>query len=301
MKLEKLHLLLYDSFGKREFGAKDLQDSAGCTYGSAKVTLNKLKKNRVAFPTGRGKYVLVSPENHVKLESLKNKKLFELAIESFKRAPKLSMLVLYGSQITGLADKHSDFDVLLVVPEKSVDEESLKKGLEEKIGAKVHLTVYSEKAFETMVVCEPYLKYWLNEGMIFDEKNLLKKAMKPVAKLGLVEFLETARNYIEVAKNETSLARKAKYYFTALKILLMIKNAIGWNYDYGLVKRHFMKTLGEKFVDKIRLGKKITSEETKAIEQFCLKEVSETENLASLVGENESDVFWKTKLKEEAK
>lgn len=296
----KLNSRLYQKLGKTEFGIREVQRVARLTYGSAKVMLNRLKNNGQVLKTRHGQYVLIKPENWIGLQRIRknNPKLYRLAITLYQRFPKLGMFVLYGSQVTGYADKYSDFDVLVVVPSSTEKTSIIKKELEKKLRIKLHLTVYSQRAFETLVISEPYLKFWLTEGIVLDERAVLNRSFKTVAKLAYLENLETVENYIDIAKKETDSARKTRYYFTALKMLLMTKEALNLNYNYMDVRRKWIDKVG-KISQRIRQRKNIKQKELERLIRLCRKEFKEVTCYLKQVGENEADLYWKQELEED--
>ena len=169
MTLENLHIKTYASFRRNAFSLAQFCKCHRFNVGTGKVMLNRMTNNNQLFRVKRATYVAISPKNRLTLQELKPK-LRKLAIAVYEKFPDLSLLLLYGSQVRGNADKYSDYDVLVVIP-KAEESSKIKKEIEKKLKIKLHLTIYSEQAFKTFVITEPYLKFWFNEGIIFDEKS----------------------------------------------------------------------------------------------------------------------------------
>lgn len=299
MKIRSVGFRLYAQLGKKPFGLSDLQRAAGVGYPSARVILHRLKGTLQAFPIRHGQYTLLRPENWVQFQRLQatHPPLFRLALAVYQRFPALSALVLYGSQVTGRADKYSDFDVLLILPVPTEHAIVIQKELEKKLGIKLHLTIYSEKTFETLVLSEPYLKFWLTEGILLDEKGILVHAMKNTAKLGHLEHMETACHYYRLGEGESVPARRASYYFTALKMLFMIKEALCLNYRYRVVRERLAGIIGEESIQRIRKGKAISPAVLTRLRTSCRAAVRQVRRGLARLGENEADRYWKQSLR----
>jgi predicted nucleotidyltransferase len=290
------YVRLYEALGKSIFTIKDAGSVLKSTYKSTKVIISRLKGSNQVFLVGHGRYILISPESYVKLQSIKkHRKLYNLTIKIFQNFPNLKMLILYGSQVFGKRDKYSDYDVLLILPERPENWKELVHELEKDI--KLHMTVYSEQAYKFLLISEPYLKFWLNEGLIFDESGLLSKTSPPTAKTAYFENLLTAENYLNLAKKESDSLKRAKYCLTVLEILLMIENSLNLSYDFNRVKKEIEKLFGSQLLSAIRLKSTIqTSTSLKAVE-IAFKKYGEVRKMLSLIGENESDLYWKQVVK----
>lgn len=299
MKKSSVGFRLYARLGKKPFHLSDMQRVTGVRYPSARVILHRLKSTLQAFPVHHGQYILLRPENWVQLQRLQvtHPPLFRLTRVLYQRFPTLSALVLYGSQATGRADKYSDFDVLLILPAPVQNTVIIQKELEKKLGIKLHLTVYSEKTFEILAITEPYLKFWLTEGIVFDETGVLSHALKGVAKLGYQEQIETAHHYVRLGQRESNPSRRASYYFTALKMLFMIDEALQLNYRYTLVRERLVGLLGEKSIQRIRKGKIVSSKILKRLRYECPIVLGRVRRRLARLGENEADVYWKDTLR----
>ena len=295
MTLENLHIKTYASFGRNAFSLDQFCKCHKFNMGTGKVMLNRMTNNHQIFRVKRGTYIGISPKNWLMFHELKPK-LRKLATSIYEKFPDLSLLLLYGSQVRGNADKYSDYDVLVVIP-KAEESSKIKKEIEKKLKIKLHLTIYSEQAFKTFVITEPYLKFWFNEGIIFDEKSLTRELNKPTAKLGYLENLEEAKTYMEMAKKELLNKKKAAfYYYKILRTSLMIKYALNLNYKYEDIKEiEDMKTT----VKKIRSNITMKKEDLKKIKDLAEKTVSDVSSMMATIGENESDLYWrKTKARQ---
>ncbi|MBU0532436.1 nucleotidyltransferase domain-containing protein [Candidatus Micrarchaeota archaeon] len=294
MMLEELYLNAYDKFGKKRFGIEEFARLGNLTIQSSKVLIHRMNKNKQLLRVEHGKYILMKPENFLKLKQLrkKNKKLYALALELFGIFPELSVLVLYGSRVRGDADKYSDYDVLLILPEKRVETSVIKEKIEKKLNITLHLTIYSEKGYETAILSEPYIRFWLAEGIMFDETAIMQKPVPPISKMAYMEWWFSAETYVKTA-NET---KKTEYYFTALEILELINAALKMEYDFKPVKSEIKRLVGERIIKKIRIGKKLDKKESKLLEKVCKKELKSVNNFLCKIGKNEVDLYWEEKI-----
>lgn len=297
------YLRLFCALGKSEFSLLDAQKALKTTGGSAKVIVGRLKAKGQLFSTGKGRFVMMRPENHVQLRLLaaKNPKLYGLAAEIYSRFPLLRMLVLFGSQVTGEADKFSDFDVLLVLPSPLENREAVGRDLEEKLKIKLHFTAYSEHAYRIFLYSEAHVRLWLSNGMIFDETGGLSKLAPPIAKRAFMEEIFTALTFLRVSRIETVRAKKADYIFKALRLLAIVHGMLCGDYDYSSVRKTQYSLLGENVVSKIRNSRPLTNGELNSLSKACSDTLGQVRAKLKLMGDNSSDVIWNKALEEKLK
>lgn len=302
MMLSKPYMRLREAFPVSAFTLAEAQKVMGATSGSAKVIISRLKHAGQIVRLERGKYRLIRPESQVRLQELeqKNPKFYRLALEIYRKHPNLEMLALYGSQLTGRADRYSDYDALLVLPEvlNVGEKKSLKQELEKKRGIRLHLIVCSEKTYRAMLLIEPYLKFWLNEAIILDEAGVSSTSLPPTAKFGYLEALRTAEVYFEIA--EAGSPRRASYYITALKIALMLDHALKLDYEFKNVRSDLEKLVAADLLLAVRENpvspRKVSMKHVRELREATKRKLKEVRTKLHLLGQNESDLYWRSKL-----
>lgn len=295
----KPYLKLCAGLPRPKFTLAEARKTLGVRPGSAKVVLSRMKSAGLVLSLGRGNYRLIGRENLVKMEEIRerDRKLYRLAQEIYRRYPDLKAIVLYGSRISGGADTFSDYDVMVITEE--VHGKGEKKGVErelaERLGARVHLTVYSEKGFRKFIMTEPHIRFWLNDAVVLAEGRW-PGALPPTAKWGYKEALHMAGGYIDVG-DESRGARRATYYLTALKIILMVGHALKLDYDYENVRREMEDLAGKGLVMAVRRNhispRGIGRTQVDKLGKIVRKRLGETRSGLEAIGENESDLRWK--------
>lgn len=248
---------------------------------------------------------MITPESYVKLQELKQKnpKFYRLALEIYRGHPNLKMLALYGSQVTGGADRFSDYDVLVVsrgLLERG-EKKKFKQELERKLGVKLHLTIWSEKSYRTFILTEPHLKFWLNEAVILDGGGLFGP-LPPTAKYGYSEAMRLAEVHFETADGSP---RAASYYLIALKIALMLDYAMRLNYDFRSVKEEIENLVDETLLSAVRKNPlsptKVHKKQIENLKKITRKKLREVRTKLESLGQNESDLFLESKSKKWAR
>lgn len=297
MQLENIYLKSLEKFGKGRFTPTQFAHLHGLSTQSSKVLIHRMGKNFQLFRAGRGEYVLLSAESFLRLRQLaeKNPMLHSMAIELFTLFPELKALVLYGSQVRGEADRFSDYDVLLILPEKTADSEEIRQKIEKKLRIKLHITIYSENGYNNAVLSEPYIRFWLFEGLVLDESGITRAPLPPIPKMAYEEWLSTAKAYAETAA-ESGTEKRSRYYLTALEILGLIRSALKLSYDYGAVRKQLEGLLGRETLARIRGGRRLGRGEEKLLEKTCKREIAAIGALLRGIGYNEADIYWKSRL-----
>lgn len=286
------------------FTLSDAQRKLESTRGSTKVILSRLREGGQVLALGKGRYRLISPESYAKLQELKgkNSKFYRLALEIYRKYPDLKKLVLYGSQLVGRADKYSDYDILLILPRvlSGKEKKSFRQELEVELGIKLHLLICSEKTYRVMLLVEPYLKFWLNEAIILDEAGMSNAPLPPTAKLGYLEALRTAEVYLETAE-EGSSSRRASYYLTALEITLMLDHALKLDYEFENVRRDLEELVDARLLLAVRENpvspRKVGAKHIRNLRKVTKEKLKEVRTKLGLLGQNESDLYWRSRLK----
>lgn len=295
----KPYLKLCAGLSGHEFTLGDARKKLGTKPGSTKVIMSRLKSAGLVLSTGRGKYRLIRQENLAKLGELraKDEKLYQLALEIFKKYSDLKALVLYGSRISTTADALSDYDILVITEsahDRSENRE-IERELAENLGIKVHLTVYSEKGFRTFTMTEPHLKFWLNDAVVLTE-SWKQGALPPTAKWGYKEALYMAKGYIDVGDEDRGSFR-ATCYLVALKMILMAEHALKLDYDYENVREEMEHLVGKSLVQAVRKDrlspKGVRKKQIEKLARIVRERLKKLRSKLDLIGENESDLRWK--------
>ncbi len=298
MMLEKLYLKAYAGFGKGRFSVSQFTRLLGLSTQSSKVLIHRLKKNGQLLRVKHGEHVLLSPESFLRLTQLakKDRMLHCLAVELFEMFPELKALILYGSHVRGDVDRYSDYDVMLILPKKTEESRIVRQKIEKKLGITLHLTIYSEKGYHSAVLAEPYIRFWLAEGIVFDEASIIKTPIPPIPKIAYEEWQSTAESYMKTAHQMETKAKKGRYYLTALEILELVKAALVMRYDFSFVKAQLVGLVGKETIKRLRAGRQLGSKELKLLEKACKKELKTINAILSKMGENEADIYWKEQL-----
>lgn len=296
MILQGIYLKTFQKLGRGEFDLAEFSKINKISPQSAKVLVHRLKQNRQLFKSGYGRYVLLSPKSWVTLEGLTQKpKLYEIAVTLYEMFPKLGMLLLYGSQVRGDADRYSDYDVLVVNDAPVENVPAIRRKFEGKLGIRLHLTVYSEHGFGIFAITEPYFRFWFNEGILFDEKGLVMNLAKPVARMAYLENLEEARMRIGMLSEERDRVKRAKHAFTALRISLLIEHALALDYRYNTVSDEIKDKIGGS-VYNIRAKKPLRKKELGTLEQLSKTTFRRVSEKVDALGNNESDMYWRKSI-----
>lgn len=297
MQLENIYLKSLEKFGKSRFTPAQFAQLHGFSIQSSKVLIHRMKNNCQLFRAGRGEYALLSAESFLKLQQLakKNKVLHALTIELLTAFPELKAIILYGSQVRGDANRFSDYDVLLILPEKPDNMDETRQKIEKKLRIRIHLTTYSESGYKNAALSEPYIRFWLSEGIVFDESGITRSPLPPIPKIAYEEWLSTAKAYAETA-SASEAQKRSRYYLTALEILGLIRSALNLSYDYAAVKEKIASLIGGKTVSVVCSGRALGSKEENLLEKSCKSEISSISALLRRMGSNESDLYWKSHL-----
>ena len=293
--ISKPYLKLYSELDGDVFTKSRVEEVLGTSENAAGVVLTRLKRDNMVFQPERASYRLLTPETVARLVQLKARddKLYAVAVETLRHYPQLSMLLLYGSHARGDADELSDYDVLVVLPHPPVDAKSVKESIEEKLTVKVHLTVYSEEAYKTVLLMEPYVRMWLTEGIMLDEGKLGKMIPPPPPKMAYKEMLYTAETLMDVAGIEDDAAEKAKYLRKAATTLLIIEDLLDLEYDYGKTREKLGKLLGHETTRRIRRSEKLGEDDIRKLEDTVERERGRVIGGIDALGDNESDIKWR--------
>jgi len=276
-----------------------LAENRGISYASARVTLARLQKRHEVIRVGWGKYKWLDPETRAKLEYLhsKNKKLFDLIVALYREIPRLKMILIFGSQARGDADRLSDIDVLVVsdVGWRLQERRALQERLSTMLRKHVEIKVISEDQYRKWLMLEPKMRFWLREGIIFDECGLSRE-IYPISKIGLLEALRFVDLQLELSRG-----RDATHMFVALKELLTLKHVLNLSYDTVKLKIEMQGLLGKNLCSKLRAiskGKnlKLSRQEFSTLRRVIYKLYPVVAKEVRALGENEADLYLRRNI-----
>jgi predicted nucleotidyltransferase len=277
-----------------------LAENRGISYASARVTLARLQKRHEVIRVGWGKYKWLDPETRAKLEYLhsKNKKLFDLIVALYREIPRLKMILIFGSQARGDADRLSDIDVLVVsdVGWRLQERRALQERLSTMLRKHVEIKVISEDQYRKWLMLEPKMRFWLREGIIFDEHGLSRE-IYPISKIGLLEALSFADLQLELSRGRD----EATHLFAAFKELLTLKHVLNLSYDTLKLKLEMQDLLGRNLCSKLRAiskGKKLklSRQEISTLKRAVNKLYPVVAKEVRALGENESDLYLRRNI-----
>jgi len=295
----KPYLKLCAGLSERKFTLADARRTLGAQPGSTKVILSRLKNAGLILPISRGRYRLIGRENLAKLQELRanDMKLYQLALEVYRKCPDLKALVLYGSRISGSADAFSDYDAMVITEAGHDRSENrrIERELAERLGIRVHLTIYSKRGFMISAMTEPHLKFWLNDAVVLAE-GWWPGPLPPTAKWGYKEALYMAEGYIDVGDEDRGSFR-ATCYLVASKLILMVEHALKLDYDYENVREEMERLAGRSLVQAVRKDslspKGVRKKQIEKLARIVRERLRKLRNKLDLIGENESDLRWK--------
>jgi len=277
------------------FTVRSFAENRGISSASARVTLTRLQKKYEIIRTGRGKYRYLDPETRAKFQRLasKNKILLNLVVALYEEVADLKMILMFGSQARGGADRLSDVDVLAVSGRGMGmrERKMLQEELSERLGKHVEIKVISEDQYRKWLILEPKMRFWLREGIILDEGGLSRE-IYPISKMGLLEALDFVALQLELSKQGDA----AVHLFTALKELLTLKHVLNLSYDTTKLKQEMQAILGKNLSAKLRViskGKqlKLSHSEISTLKGAVSKLYPAVSKEVGRLGENEADLY----------
>jgi predicted nucleotidyltransferase len=223
-----------------------------------------------------------------------NPRLADVAEELLRHIPTAIALVFYGSQVEGETDQYSDYDVLVIAPSSDVpgwrERTRLLGELAERLGVKVQLVTMSPKAAWLELRLKPYLRHWLERGVILGDGSIFAEPFPPLAKLGARDCLITIEiDLEEMIEEEDGRRWKGEQFLRALCRLLMVRAAIGGSYGSD-VKQEVKALIGATTLRRLRNPKRRVSAEDVARLKAALDALlAEVRELIEAMPENSSD------------
>lgn len=223
-----------------------------------------------------------------------NPKLADVAEELLRRIPTTIALVFYGSQVEGEADQYSDYDVLVIAPSSDVpgwrERTRLAGELAERLGVKVQLITMSPEAAWLELRIKPYLRHWLERGVILGDGLIFAEPLPPLAKLGARDCLTTIEiDLEEMTEKEDGRRWKGEQFLRALRRLLIVRAAIGRNYRSD-VKQELEALIGATTLKRLRNPKgRVSAEDVNRLTTALDTLLAEVKELIEAMPENSSD------------
>jgi hypothetical protein len=138
------------------------------------------------------------------------------------------------------ADRFSDYDVLVLLPSglegerRRAIEEELKRGFP---SIKLDLVFGSERELLAGLPYEPYWRFWLESGVVTWGERPPVKEYPPLAKGALDSHLNIIKSQIDLAKVLNDPNQSARCCLSALKLLLLVEEALKNEYNSHKVKK----------------------------------------------------------------
>jgi len=230
----------------------------------------------------------------IDINAVRDPLLSQLASALYERFPQLISLAFFGSRVAGEPDEHSDYDVLLILPEGLAWKERGKAelDLERQFGVRLQLVVTSPRGVEFYTRLEPSFRFWLKEAVILGKAEILNGDLPPVARQGCLGSLLEAELDLEEAQEETTLDERGRNYYRILRKILIVKGVIEGDYSYAWLREELRKLLGERWIALLRQpGAHFSREEVETIADIVRDKLAEVKAKAEVMSPNESDEF----------
>ena len=214
--------------------------------------------------------------------------------EVLRHVPATQTLVLYGSQVTKDTDAYSDYDVLIITPAEKVpdfdERAAIEKNLAQQYGIRTQVMATSPSALWLELRLNPYVRHWIEHGIIVGDNTVFSDPLPPLAKEGARVSLGSIETDLELMTEESNGRRsQAEVLYRALRMLLLLRAAICGNYSFD-VREEAEKRLGTTLVRRLRNPKgRLSTHDLTRLKQEVQTLLKEVRALVNLMPENTSD------------
>jgi len=208
--------------------------------------------------------------------------------------PKTQTLIFYGSQVTGDTDRYSDYDVLIIAPSDEVpgfqERAEIEKALASQHGIKVQIAASSPSAIWLELRLNPYLRHWVEQGIVLGDSSMFAEPLPPLAKEGARVSLGSIENDLELMIEEGDGRRsRGEVLFRALRMLLLLQAAIQGDYPID-VGQKTEELLGAALVRRLRNPKgRLSVDDMVCLEATVQKLLAIVREQVDKMPENASD------------
>jgi len=216
-----------------------------------------------------------------------------IAKEVLRAYPTTQALLFYGSHIQGRVDGYSDYDVLAIMPSEDVpdwwERGELAAKLRERYGIKLEFVVTSPGVAWLELRIAPYLRHWLESGVVLGDGNIFPEPLPPLAKEGARVSLGSIECDLEILEEAGSRRWKGEILMRALRRLILLRAAISGQYPYDL-KREVEQLVGATTSRRLRNPKgRVQPDDLERLRLQVERLQREVKDLAAAMPENASD------------
>lgn len=223
--------------------------------------------------------------------------LLEITHRLRERLPEATAIIFFGSQATGLADRFSDYDVMVLLPNGL--ERERRRAVEKKMrkefpSLKLDLVFGSERSLLHSLSYEPYHRFWLESGIVTWGKKPAVREYPPLAKGAMDSRMNVIKSQIELAKVLDDRRQIAQSYLSVLKMLLLIEKALRNEYNSRVVRDELEDLVGKKLIEGIRdPHSQLEQRDIRKLFEMALTRYHLVKGLVDGMRENESDRKWR--------
>lgn len=218
----------------------------------------------------------------------------QIGLRLLEKFPYISAMVFFGSRVNGIPDERSDYDIFVLMPaglswkERGMTEIELKKNM----GVKVQFIVSSPGASKFFLRVNPYLRFWLEEGILLGDFKKIVKDAPPLSKQGCIDSVIDLKLDVDDVKVERDLNEKAKSYYSILRRLLIVEQAIEDNYSYVMLMSELETLIGKRLFNTLKSARPVLQkEELHTLEQIIQSRLEDISKKAHSMKENVSDKY----------
>jgi predicted nucleotidyltransferase len=208
--------------------------------------------------------------------------------------PATKAILFYGSQVQGQPDGYSDYDVLAILPSSEVpdlwERAEIERELRERHGLRVHFSATSPETAWLELRMAPYLRHWLEQGVLLGDGDVFQEPFPPLAKEGARVTLGSIENDLDLMIEQGDSRRwRAEVLMRALRSLILLRTAIWGRYPCDL-RGEVETEVGAAIVKRLRNPKgRIRPDDLERLERRVKELLRQVKELAAAMPENASD------------
>lgn len=205
--------------------------------------------------------------------------------------PELTIVLLFGSHASGLADDFSDYDLLVLVPNGV--EPARRKGVEEQLRAefpsfRLDLVIGSERGLLASLRYEPTRPFWLENGIALWGRRPAVENHPPLARGALLSHLNLVEAELGVARTAEDDHACCRIGLDALEHLVQIEHALAGDYRNESIRQTLTHLIGDESYHSVR-----DSAMCRRILRVAQNKLRTLRQRVSAMPENESDYLWR--------
>lgn len=222
--------------------------------------------------------------------------MLEITRRLREELPEATAIIFFGSQAAGLANRFSDYDVMVFLPDglERKRRRAVEKMKEEFPCHKLDLAFGSERSLLHSLPYEPYHRFWLESGVVTWGKKPSVKEYPPLAKGALDSHLNIIKSQIDLARVLDDRRQTAQSCLSVLKMLLLIEKALQNEYDSRVVQNELEDLVGKELIERARdPHSELEQRDSRKLFRMALDRYHLVKGLVDRMGENESDRQWR--------